>query len=294
MDKKISLLGLALLGCGSVGGREDPTDAEAKIIVSPQTLEILEGASKTFSVLLDKEPSAPFHVSIGTSDPSLLGVSQRSLVFTGGAEGNWATPIQIEAISNVDKNATSEMATLTVSHDGGEVVSVAATIQDKTDARQYGWPVSLPGAGGWIIDRNYIAAFRIRIDADTKIDSFSVFHRMEAPDSLYRMALYRDGGGRPGALVAQMVAPQVLKVGLNTFDLEPDILVDTVDTSSGHDFWLALVSSLGVYPAHPGNFMTVLCNMSVPNITDPWPTGFDPTRCSVREAAGIWINTYSQ
>lgn len=268
----------------------------SRLVVSPMTISVSEGTTKTMNVLLGADPGHQLVVNIVSSNPAALPISPDSITFTAGSEGNWKLPIQVTASPPIDSNNVSETATITVSAPGiASDVDVAAVVQDTTTIAQFGWPAPPRFTDGWGISENFIVAYQITIDVDTTLDSFGVFNRLAVRDSLYRMALYRDANGRPGAIVAQMAAPVLLEVGPNIFDLTPDIAIDTIDTTAGKRFWLAVESSQGINGAASPTETTASCSMGVANVTDPFPVAFDPSRCTTGVASfNVWINTYHQ
>jgi hypothetical protein len=286
---------LVVCSCGSVsGGAPKTVDAKLpQLVVSPMTLTIPEGTTKTFDVLLDAEPMAPMTVNIASTNATALPISMSSITFTGGTGGNWSIPTQVMVSPPIDKNAVSETATINLGDTGSTTsVDISATAQDTTTLKQYGWPTQFTDGLG--ITGNTLVAFQVTLDADTTLDTFGIINRIDVRDSLYRMALYRDGGGRPGALFASMAAPAALAVGLNVFDLQPDLPIDTINTPAGRTFWLAIETSMGINTRSSPTVMTSRCVMAVTNITDPWPVGFDPTKCGTAAAINIWMDTYHQ
>ena len=286
---------LVACSCGSVsGGAAKTVDAKPpQLVVSPMTLTIPEGTTKTFDVLLDAEPTTPMTVNIVSTNATAFPISTTSITFTGGSGANWSIPTQVMVSPPIDKNTVSETAMINVS-DAASTTSaeISATVQDTTTLKQLGWPDQFTDGLG--ITGNTLVAFQVTIDADTTLDAFGVINRIAVQDSLYRMALYRDGGGRPGALFASMAAPVALAVGLNVFDLQPDVAIDTVNTPAGRTFWLAVETSMGINTRSSPTITTSRCLMAVANITDHWPVGFDPTKCATGAAINIWMDTYHQ
>jgi hypothetical protein len=303
--RKLRVLVLSIVyGCGTVtGGKVGPGDASEtadpvtqRLIVTPTTLVIPEATTKTLAIVLAAEPQASVVVNIASSNATAISVSPSSFTFTGGSGGNWSTPVQVELTAPLDKNDTSETATVTISGDGaGDSVPVATTVQDLTVVKQYGWPAPPMFTDSIGAQMNTIVAVQVIIDADTNLDAFGVFSRSAINGSLYRMALYREVGGFPGQIVAQMTAPAILGAGAVTFDVQPAVTIDTIDTSAGRRFWIAFEASMGANLTQSTSIATSRCVLAVPNITDAWPTVFDSTKCESTDAAiNLWINTSHQ
>src|SRR5438128_6192376 len=96
---------LVVCGCGSVsGGAPKTVDAKSpQLVVSPKTLAIPEGTTKTFDVLLDSEPMSPMTVNIVTTNGAALPISMSSITFTGGSGANWSIPTQVMVSPPIDK-----------------------------------------------------------------------------------------------------------------------------------------------------------------------------------------------
>ena len=94
------------------------------ITINPGSLAVAEGGSSTYTVVLDKRPTANVTVTIsrsgGTSD---VAATPGALTFT--AE-NWNVPQTVTVTAKEDDDAFDEVATLNHAGSGGEYASLAA------------------------------------------------------------------------------------------------------------------------------------------------------------------------
>ena len=108
------------------------------LVVNPQTLSMIEGASATYDIKLTAEPSADVTVAIGGhtgSDLSLSGTGLSNddmLTFTAD---NWNQAQSVTATAGQDSDTTDDTATLTHTASGGgydslEPVGVPVTVID--------------------------------------------------------------------------------------------------------------------------------------------------------------------
>ena len=90
------------------------------VTVNPKTLDIDEGGSKTYTVVLDTEPSENVTITVvgaPTKDADIT-VSSTSLTFKapkdpGGDDGNWSEAQTVTVTAHKDDDAVSETVTLT-------------------------------------------------------------------------------------------------------------------------------------------------------------------------------------
>ena len=100
-------------------------DDERGVTVSPTSLTVAEGGSKTYTVVLDSEPTAAVTVSITASGDSDISVQQSSLTFTAG-DWNMAQTVTVDAAADVD----AAHGTATIAHgvtSGGDYAGVTAS-----------------------------------------------------------------------------------------------------------------------------------------------------------------------
>ena len=83
----------------------------AGLTVTPTTLNITEGASGTYTVVLDSQPTASVTVTPASSDAGAAGVTPATLTFTTGI---WQTPQTLTVTGVQDSDTADE--TVTVSH----------------------------------------------------------------------------------------------------------------------------------------------------------------------------------
>lgn len=156
--------------------------------------------------------------------------------------------------------------------------------------KSFGWPPP-PFSSSTLFAQGSVTAYKITLDAaTTQLDAFGVY--TPAGAGYYRMALYRDAGNAPGALVAQMAAPVVLQNGANRFDLLPDA---AVDTTLGLTYWIALRLSQNTALAYSTTSTGTQCfrSQDVPNINDPWPTSFGAATCQSDYLVNLWVELYA-
>ena len=90
-------------------------DDEPGVTVTPTSLSIIEGGSKSYQVKLKTQPSADVTITI-TSSNSDVGRTPASLTFTAGTEeetGNWSTFQTVTVRIAHDDNNTDESGTIT-------------------------------------------------------------------------------------------------------------------------------------------------------------------------------------
>ena len=85
-------------------------DDTAGVTVTPTSLSIIEGGSKSYQVKLKTQPSAEVAITIASSDAGAVTVTPASLTFTAG---NWNTAraVTVEAVH--DEDANDETVTIT-------------------------------------------------------------------------------------------------------------------------------------------------------------------------------------
>ncbi len=87
-------------------------DDTAGFTVTPTTLNINEGASKTYTIVLDTKPTASVAVSLSNPDSGAVTVSPTSWTFT---TTNWNTA-KTFTVSGVEENSDYDDETVTISH----------------------------------------------------------------------------------------------------------------------------------------------------------------------------------
>ncbi len=139
-------LTLASAGVASVPVTVTVTDDETQsLIVSTQTLGVLEGGTATFTVRLSAQPTANLTVSIASSDNGAATVSPATLTFTAG---NYTTPQTVTVSGVQDADTANEAVTLTVSAPSITPATIALTVTDDEVISIQLTPASLTVAEG--------------------------------------------------------------------------------------------------------------------------------------------------
>ena len=99
------------------------------IVLSKNTMTILEEESDTLTVSLSEAPSANQTVYLAVSDASKISVSPSMLVFTSG---NWNTPQTVTVTALADADSDDESETVTFTSRRVEAKILAVTITDTT------------------------------------------------------------------------------------------------------------------------------------------------------------------
>ena len=102
------------------------------LVVSPDSLDINEGGSDTFTVSLATAPSASVTVTVESDDTSKATVMPATLTFT---TGDWADEQPVTVIGVPDATTDNEIVTVTLTASGGSyngaTVTIAVTITDE-------------------------------------------------------------------------------------------------------------------------------------------------------------------
>ncbi|WP_420461494.1 fibronectin type III domain-containing protein [Candidatus Palauibacter sp.] len=110
------------------------TDANA-VTVTPTTLEVAEGGTATYTVVLDAQPADTVTVTIGGAAGTDVSVADSTLEFT---TVNWSTAQTVTVTAAEDADAADDTVTLTHTaggggYDGVAVDSVAVTVADNDE-----------------------------------------------------------------------------------------------------------------------------------------------------------------
>jgi hypothetical protein len=259
-----------------------------QLVVSTTNLMVQEGMTSTFDVSLKYDPEVTVGVTVDNNNPVALPSNPGSFTFTGGPDGTWATPVRVTVAPPIDTNAMAETAVITMRGAGAPDVVVTATVSDPTVVTQYGFPAPPAFTANASLAKGSVIAYKVPVPATTNLDSFGVFIPAGAGD--YRMALYSDTGGVPGALVAEMPVRQAIVAGPNTGNVSPDPVLP-VGT-----YWLAIriaqTTAVGQSPSITGS--QCFTNLTIPSIDAPWPNPFGAASCQPDNLMNLWINTYHQ
>lgn len=283
----------ASIGTTNVNVKVTDIDHQA-FVVSKSTLTVAEGAMGSFTVALKYDPGTTTAVAVASSNPTALPATPATISFTGGATGTWATPVTVNVSPPIDTNNVSETATITISASGVPDATVMATATDATVLAQYGWPVtpSMPAfTDTALIGPGAVIAFQITIPTATNLDALGVY--VSAAGGYTQLALYRDSGGAPGALVGGTASAIPLSGGANTVDIAPDAPIATTTTTT---FWIAVRFSQNTSLATSATATGTVCtrNSNIAIIDTAWPTTFGPSTCQLDYLSNLWINTYHQ
>ena len=100
-------------------------DDTAGVTISTDALEVTEGGSQSYTVVLDTEPAADVTVTIQVPDNADMAVEQTALTFTAD---NWNTPQTVAVTAAHDDDAvTDEPVVLTHAVSGGDYEGVPAS-----------------------------------------------------------------------------------------------------------------------------------------------------------------------
>ena len=97
-------------------------DRGAGVTVAPTELRVREGASASYTVVLNAQPSASVSLTVASSDSNAVTVSDTSLTFS---TGDWNTPKRVTVTARQDENQVSEQVTISNSVSGPGYSNVA-------------------------------------------------------------------------------------------------------------------------------------------------------------------------
>ena len=100
-------------------------DDQRGLSVSPATLTVAEGASKTYAVELTSQPTAQVTVAVGGTTGTDLTVDKTSLTF---GTSTWSTAQTVEVSADEDDGAGNDSATLTHTAAGGDYGSLTGNL----------------------------------------------------------------------------------------------------------------------------------------------------------------------
>ena len=99
-------------------------DDTSSVTISTATLEVPEGSSQSYTIVLDTEPAADVTVEIQVPENAKIAVSPLTLTFTAA---NWNTPQTVTVAAAQDDDAvTDDPVTITHAVSGGDYEDVAA------------------------------------------------------------------------------------------------------------------------------------------------------------------------
>ena len=131
-----------------------PPPAAGGVTVTPTTLRVAEDGRASYTVSLDRRPTAPVTVTVASSDDGAATVAPASYTFTP-AGWNLAQIFIVSGVADADADAESVTIRHVVTssdagYDGIAVASVAVTVTDDTPEQQQqtAAPVEIPGPVG--------------------------------------------------------------------------------------------------------------------------------------------------
>ncbi|HVV85160.1 MAG TPA: hypothetical protein VHE35_18995 [Kofleriaceae bacterium] len=249
------------------------TDVQT-IITSAANVNVVEGSTATFNVKLDRKPAANTQVVVSSGNGNKLSVSG-NLTFTP-ASYNVNQAVTVTGLS--DSDTADELVTVTLTNaDAPNAATVQVSVDDQTIITDLGWPTYFGTAGS--VPADSIVAFKVTVASAGKLDAFGVVTGAAGSDA--KMALYRDTGGVPDALVASVDTPVTLVAGTN--------LLDATDTPlAAGSYWVAL----RVAPAASVGLSTQTgprCVRTLNGFASQWPASFGSASCV---AAGGLLNMF--
>ncbi|MBI5835027.1 MAG: C10 family peptidase [Armatimonadetes bacterium] len=104
-------------------------DDDARVLATPNTLRVAEGASRTFTVQLAGRPGATTFVNVGrlAGDSSLRVLSGASLAFS---PADWNRPQTVTVAASEDDDVLDSVAHFSASSPGWQAAAVTATEED--------------------------------------------------------------------------------------------------------------------------------------------------------------------
>ena len=152
----------ASLALGSVDVKVTDDD-EAGVTIAPTALDIPEGESRTYTVVLDTQPTGDVTVTIGGTAGTDLSLNASTLTFTAAT---WSAAQTVTVTAEPDGDTTDDPATLTHTvgsvadsdYAGVSAASVAVTVEDVVGAGVTISETSLP------IDEGMSATYTVVLD----------------------------------------------------------------------------------------------------------------------------------
>ncbi len=195
MSRSISTL-CSFLVAGAVVGCSVPpttfapedggdTPGQPRLVLTPSSLPVGEGATAMFTVSLSAEPAAGVRVTLASADDNRLGVMPASLELDLTA---WAVAHAVMVTGKSDTDTEDELVAVAVAVDAGEIAdgSVMVTIDDDDDLGIVATPAS-----GLQVDEAMVAPLMVRLnapptgDVDVAVASSDASIAMVSPDTLH-------------------------------------------------------------------------------------------------------------
>ena len=150
------------------------TDDDTRgVTISATTLTVAEGASETYTVVLDSEPTADVTVTVSGAASTDLAVTPSSLTFT---DSDWSTAQTVTVAADEDADADNDEVTLTHAVSGGDygsnsvtAASVDVTVDDDEVAPPV-WSTTMTVGDGAAGGTGYDASSDAQITGDALAD----------------------------------------------------------------------------------------------------------------------------
>jgi hypothetical protein len=258
-------------------------DRQAIVITPGTPLTIAEGGTGTFTVALAFQPTAAVRVNLASTNPDAVPIvpAMPTIDFT---TTNWQMPVTVTLRPPADRNDVGETATIAITSPPIPAASVSVTVMDNTQIDHPGWPT--PFGQTTSLRRNAVIAYKVHIAAST-LDSFGIY--VPNASSSFRMALYRDAGNLPGALVgtpAQQFPVTALVNGITLVDI-PDVAL------TAGDYWIAVrVDASTSIGSSTTTGRRCTSDFDIDALANPWPATFDSPTCTDANLLNLWTTTY--
>ena len=112
----------ATLGAVATATATIVDDDDRGVTVSPTELQVTEGGSETYTVVLRSEPTGDVTVEMAVSGDEDVTVSPESLTFT---DSNWATGQTVTVSADGDEDGDDDTAEITHTVSGGDYATRA-------------------------------------------------------------------------------------------------------------------------------------------------------------------------
>ncbi len=232
------------------------------IITNTSALSVNENSTGSFTVKLDKLPSANVTVTLTTTATTLGSISPTSLTFT---PANFGTAQTVTVTPTADNNNVGGSFTATASVTGVPSKDVVVTINDTTTFAPFGFRTFFDTATAALGTTTALAYKVSFTGASATLDSLGIVQK--SAGGTFRLAVYTDNGGVPGSLIVG-TAFQSGVANENTIDVADTVL-------SAGTYWIALGVTAGSSLGKSSDTDTVIrCSKGLTSIA-PWPTDWN-------------------
>jgi len=255
-------------------------DDHQQIILGMTNVVIPEGEQIAIPVSLAYDPGAPVTLEISSDNPTAIGPQPTMVTFTSAT---YATPVNVVIGAVRDRNAIDESAAITFYQPlTTTMATLTASIDDNYARAGYGWPVYLDDVT--LVAPGPVVAYKVTGVVPGQLDTLGIV--AASWNYPWRMAVYRDSAGVPGALVAD-TGP----VGPSEFS--SFVVINPINLTAG-DYWIALrVEGQTWMHQSTGPETTTACTATteIPDIQTPYPATFGAATCATVLAQNVWIDT---